>query len=470
MPLKGTETYDAVIIGAGIGGLVCGCYLAKAGLKVLIVEQHYKPGGYCTSFKRKGFTFDAAAHSIGGIKLGNVGRIFNELGVYNRLKLTKINPSDIVLYKKYKISYYSDIQKTIENFQDAFPQESKNIRSFFENIINPTPLFFANLRSWTFERLLDSYFKNNELKAIIAYPLLGNGGLPPSLLSAFIGAKIYKEFLIDGGYYPNKSMQSLPDTLVNIFKENNGDIILSGSVKKVLIENNRAIGIILEKNSQPIRANYIISNIDARTTYLNLIGKEHLPSDFLKKIVQMKYTNSMFIVYLGYAEPIEDLPSGANLWLLSDSNLNEIYNSSINGNIFKKKSFMIHIGLDRKTVIAFVMAPFISKEFWYENKIRWTNNFIELVTSYFPELRHNLVYKEAATPYTLYRYTSNFKGAAYGWASVPNQLADNDFRKPSFIKNLYLTGHWTTQGLGIPGVTYISYDLARFIMKKEKII
>ena len=51
--------YDVIIIGAGIGGLVCGCYLVKAGLKVLIVEKHYQVGGYCTSFKRKGFTFDA---------------------------------------------------------------------------------------------------------------------------------------------------------------------------------------------------------------------------------------------------------------------------------------------------------------------------------------------------------------------------------------------------------------------------
>ena len=47
--------YDVIIIGAGIGGLTCGCYLAKAGLKVLIIEQHNKPGGYCTSFERKGY-------------------------------------------------------------------------------------------------------------------------------------------------------------------------------------------------------------------------------------------------------------------------------------------------------------------------------------------------------------------------------------------------------------------------------
>ncbi len=464
------QTYDVIIIGAGIGGLVCGCYLAKAGLRVLIVEQHNKPGGYCTSFKRKGFTFDAAAHSIGGLKLGNVGNIFKDLGVTNRLKLLKIDPSDIVYYNKYRISYWSNIQRTISDFQEAFPHEADNIKRFFKTIINPEPHFFANVRTWTFERLLNNFFKNKELKAIIAYPLLGNGGLPPSLMSAFIGSKIYKEFLIDGGYYPEGCMQSLPDTLLDIFRENNGDIILSESVRKIIVENNRAVGVVLKKKPMSFRANYIISNIDAKHTFFNLIGREYLPSTFLKKINQMKQTLSMFILYLGYKKPIEDIPAGANLWILSDANLEEVYNLSFKKKILEKKSFMLHIGQDRKTVIAFVIAPFVSKYFWYRFKKTYMNNFIELIIDYFPSLTQNLIYKEAATPYTLYRYTYNSEGAAYGWASLTNQLADNDFRKPNFIKNLYLTGHWTTQGLGIPGVTYISYDLSRFIMRREKIL
>ena len=54
--------YDAVIIGAGVGGLVCANLLARSGLQVLLVEQHYMVGGYCSTFKRKGFVFDAATH------------------------------------------------------------------------------------------------------------------------------------------------------------------------------------------------------------------------------------------------------------------------------------------------------------------------------------------------------------------------------------------------------------------------
>lgn len=123
--------YDAVIIGAGISGLVCGCYLAKAGMKVLIVEQHDKPGGYCTSFKRKGFTFDAAAHSFGSYREGgNFRKILTELGVDKIIKIKRFNPSDIVITPDFKITFWNDLEKTINEFQMAFPEEGNKIRIF----------------------------------------------------------------------------------------------------------------------------------------------------------------------------------------------------------------------------------------------------------------------------------------------------------------------------------------------------
>src|SRR5436309_1221786 len=86
--------YDAVIIGAGIGGLVCANYLARSGLQVLLVEQHFMVGGYCSTFRRKGFTFDAATHFYP--LLGNpetlTGRQLVELGV--RTRWIKMDPVD----------------------------------------------------------------------------------------------------------------------------------------------------------------------------------------------------------------------------------------------------------------------------------------------------------------------------------------------------------------------------------------
>src|SRR5437763_3791119 len=61
---KPNPSYDAIIIGAGVGGLICANLLTRAGLKVLLIEQHYMVGGYCSTFRRAGYTFDAATISI----------------------------------------------------------------------------------------------------------------------------------------------------------------------------------------------------------------------------------------------------------------------------------------------------------------------------------------------------------------------------------------------------------------------
>ena len=80
--MKNNE-YDVIIIGAGIGGLVCGCYLAKYGTKVLIVEKNAHPGGYCTAFQVKGYQFDAFVHSLGNISPGSqLYNLLTDLGIY----------------------------------------------------------------------------------------------------------------------------------------------------------------------------------------------------------------------------------------------------------------------------------------------------------------------------------------------------------------------------------------------------
>ncbi len=133
MPKQNKDIYDVVIIGAGIGGLVCGCYLARAGMKVLIIEQHDKPGGYCSSFKRRGFLFDAAAHSFGSYREGgNFRNILTELGMNARLNIRRFNPSDIVISPDHKITFWNDIEKTKTDLLTSFPEETTAIKNFFD--------------------------------------------------------------------------------------------------------------------------------------------------------------------------------------------------------------------------------------------------------------------------------------------------------------------------------------------------
>jgi len=79
---KGEDEYDVIIVGSGIGGLSCGAILSKRGYKVLVLEQHYQVGGYCSSFTRKGFIFNSGVEDVSGLwERGPITYLLRELGL-----------------------------------------------------------------------------------------------------------------------------------------------------------------------------------------------------------------------------------------------------------------------------------------------------------------------------------------------------------------------------------------------------
>lgn len=469
MIVTGTEEpYDVVIIGAGLSGLVCGCYLAKAGIKVLIAEQHKKPGGYCTSFRRKGFTFDAAAHSFGSYRPGGMFHtVLSELGIDKMINIRRYDPSDVVLTPDHKITFWADHNKTIQELLKVFPHEDK-ISDFFSFLANPKPSDIAALRNMTFQDLLDRYFIDERIRAILSFQIFGNGGLPPSLMTAFTGSKIFTEFVIDGGYYPEEGMQMLPDILVKRFRTFGGNIRLSSPVVKIIVDHRATKGVIL-KSGEVIYARNVVSNCDARQTFIDLLGEDIVGKDVMNKLNSMTPSLSMFIAYLGIDGYFDALPRpGSTLWFLPHYDLEQLYESAKNISRTDLTKYLFRVSPDGKSILAMTNSSFKTKEYWDSNKARLLEEFIKIIErSAIPGLSKHIVYKEAATPYTLFRYTANYQGAAYGWESLQNQFLDPDFRKPQFTRGLYLTGHWTTYAQGLAGVVYLGYDLAKSLINKE---
>ncbi len=462
--------YDAVIIGAGISGLVCGCYLAKAGMKVLIAEKNAKSGGYCTSFTRKGFHFDACVHSLGSLREGgNLRTILKELGLESDLKITRHDPSDIIFSPDFKIHFWNDLDKTIKEFQDNFPRESKKIKEFFEFINKCEGTSFISLRPITFQMLLDKYFKDNKLKAILSLPTLGNAGLSPKKLSALTGTLIYKEFMFDGGYYPGNSIQSLADSLTKSFKKFGGDIYFSSAAEEIKIKNNKVEGVGIKKKGF-FSTKYVVSGADATRTLLNLIGKENSKIDTVNKLNNMEPSLSMFILYLGVSESFANqnhLYPDTNLWRLPYYDMDKLYDFAIKGDVDNLDWFLTRLLSDRKSIIMLVNAPFKDKNYWKNNKKRLTDVFIKKMEQIMPNLLSSIVFQDAATPETLYKRTFNYKGAAYGWAGLPSQIAVEGFTQRTDFENLYFSGHWTTLVQGVGGVAYLGRDTSRKILNKE---
>jgi len=465
--------YDAIIIGAGMSGLVCGCYLAKAGMKVVVIEQHDKPGGYFTSFKRKGFLFDAAAHSFGNYREGgHVRKVFTEIGVDKIISIKRYDPSDIIVSPDFKLIFWNDKEDTIASLSRTFPLEKDNIIRFFNFLTSSDQSEFAKLKNKTFGSLLHSFFKDEKLINAFAIPVFGNGGLPPSLMHAFSGSKIFSEFIIDGGYYPEGGMQNLPNALDQIIQQNSGQILYRRLVKKILCRNHSVIGVKLDNNETFI-SKYVVAACDMMQTFRTLLGKKISDEQNLANLANLETmipSISTFILYIGIDSPFKGLPEpGVNTWYLPHYDLDEMYHQIEKCNLSKSGMYMLRVSPDGRTILAFVGAPFKSRAFWRQNKREVAEDFLMRVERLVPDIRKHIVYFDAATPSTLYRYTLNHRGAAFGWAKMPLQTFDPIMSKTTSIKGLYLTGHWTGIAFGMPGTCYAGQDTARRILRKEGI-
>jgi len=469
-----TDNFDVIIIGSGISGLVCGCYLSKMGKKVLLVEKNLKPGGYCTSFLANGFHFDACAHALSSLrKQGRLYEILEGLGLIDKLNIKRYNPTDIIITPKHKIRIFQEYRKTIKEFQINFPKEKVSIENFFKFILFSPIQKIIILRSKTFDKILNSYFRDPDLKSILSILMLQLTGLRPSKLSAIVACFLWKEFIFDGGYYPTGGMQILSDTLLNRFYQLKGTAIFSKKAKEIIFKNNQAIGIALEDNTR-ITSKYVVSACDAKQTFLELIKNNKINNLFKKKLSTMVPSSSGFLVYLGLDRFSANLAKfKSNFYVFNESNFNEIYSSYLRN---ENKHFIMLSSSIRNTsykdkidICLATNGIYKNHNHWnYENKNRLADYLINQANNIIPNLSNHIVFKGIATPETLSNWTLNSEGAAYGWASIPEQFRTLQISQDTIIENLYLTGHWSNSSSGITFVACSGYETADLIIKKSR--
>jgi prolycopene isomerase len=462
--------YDIIVIGAGIAGLVCGSFLAKSGKKVLIVEQHFIPGGYCTSFKRKGFVFDAAVHHIGGCgKWSVVGQCFKTLGI--NLEFYQLDPMDNLIFPHFSFEIPADYDEYIKRLQNRFPAETNNISNFFREFTklyratfnNEKSLIIDKYKNQTYKDTLDAFFHEEELKTILSGQW-GYIGLPPAQASAIAMCQMMVNYLKDGAFFPAGGTQEFANAIFKKFIDFGGHVMLSSKVEKILTKGNVATGIKIQKGKE-ISSDIIVSNIDARETFLSLLDNT-VDSPFVNKIKEMKESCSFFLLYLGVSREVD----------LSNLKRGFYYLTKEMG--FLDKEWMY---VSVPTKICSTLAPsnkqIISvvvylEENTYKNISDWksfkekkTADTVNHLKLYIPDLEKYIEVKEAATPKTLERYTSNTHGAAYGWAVTVDQIWENRLPHRTPIDNLYLAGHWTRPGPGVCAVVSSGWGVANLIME-----
>jgi phytoene desaturase len=472
---------DVIIIGSGMAGLTCGCLLAKKGLKVLMIEKNEKVGGCCTSFEREGFSFDLSVQSIGECQGGGrIWTLLEKLNLLNQIRFIPLEPAREYHFPDRKVSQSSKMEVHLENLSSLFPKERKGIeevyarlKRIFEEFSNiPSSLNWFEASSFSSQCPLLSRYKDKTygdlLNEFISHPFLKTllsirssyALLPPEEISAVGMAGIEMSYFDHGVSCVEGKVEQLPIRMGETFEKMGGRILTGHEVQKILIGGKEAIGVRL-KDGQEITGKVVISNIDAHDTFSDLIGEDHIPSGFRSKLRGMRPSLSYFILYLGIEGGLDELAVSNNEFF-SENQLQKEFQCLYENRISEKASFYLlapskvnpsHAPNGKNTLcLSFKTSYHLSPDWDERIKDELSQRLIQKASAFIPNLPKRIVVKIETTPKTIEQWTRNRWGAAYGWAQTPKQSGIYRLSRVTPIKNLYLTGHWTSPGGGIAGV------------------
>lgn len=506
------ENYDAIIIGGGLGGLVSGAKLSKEGKKVLLLEQHYVPGGCATSFKRKGFIMEVGLHEMDGLDENDLKtEVFKDLGVFDNVEFLRIPEFYRVVSERVDIVIPDNTKEAIKVLTEYFPDEGKGITKYFKTInairneikrlplerwkavlLFPIfPLLYPNLVLNTFNtlgRFLDKITKNEDLKLVLAANVGYYHDNPYSMSLIYYSTP--QAAYYNGGYFIKGGSQKLSDFLSNVIKSNGGEILLNHLVTKIIIKNNKAAGVEYRKTSgqssetKSVFAKTIIANAAIPNVVDMLPEREQALLN--TRIKKLKIACSLISIYIGFKKEVKELNNKHYSTFVIDksvTNLSDIMKNFRDDFSSRNFVFVDYSQIDSslapkgKSFGAVCTIDYLSnwsklsKEEYKKKKEEVSQLYFNKLEKLIPGITAQIEYYEVGTPKTIQRYTLNPDGTAYGFAQTPNQSGVFRLPNKSPIKNLYFASAWTNPGGGFTGAILSGSFCAREVeqaLNKEK--
>ena len=324
--------YNTVVIGGGLAGLTAGGILSKFGKKVLLIEQHHKPGGYASTFKRGDFIIEVGLHEMSGLDKNNtIGQIFNMLEVNQQVEFLLAPELYAVLSDQEKFVFPHGFDAASKALIDRYPEDEKGIKRFMKliagiqkegkklpstplkrKLIYPImPLLYPNIVEATRHTVgswLDKYISNEKAKLDIAAHV-GYYGDDPYTLSVFYFGMAQAGFIGPGGHFVKGGSQQLSNHLAAYIEKNGGTVLLGKKAEKIITQNGRVTAVTFRDNFNDgiepvtISCDNVVANC-AIPLVPAMLEEPHATA-LQQQISSKTNSTSLLCLYLGFKTDVE---------------------------------------------------------------------------------------------------------------------------------------------------------------------
>lgn len=471
--------YDVIVIGAGNGGLMAAARLAKKDVKVLVLERHNIPGGCATSFCRGRFEFEVALHQLSGIGTeevpGPLRRMLKSVGAIDQLDFVEMTD----LYRVHSIPDQLDItlkpnrQDIVIELQKHFPKEKEGIAGYFDFIYRyfsealgafymqdpdiskeKYPLYFEYALK-NADEVMNQYISDPLLKFAVS-PYWTYIGIPPTkmtfhdMASMFVGYCEFKPTHMKGG------SQTMSNAIANSIIENGSQIRYNCGVKKIVVKEGRAYGVVTD-DGEEISAKAVISNASKVSTYVDLIDPEFVPEEVKGDLKQTDIAQGAFCIYMGLdCEPGEVGITESTNFIFGTTDAEKSYQQMRKLEITEEDIMLLTCydlmdpSFAPKGTSQIVLVTLKYGDSWLqvppaqyaEKKYECAESMLRTAEKVYPGIRKHIEEVEVATPITCMRYLSHPKGSVYGF---DHHIKDSELflENNSHIKGLHGVGGWT---------------------------
>jgi phytoene dehydrogenase-like protein len=497
------ENYDVIVIGSGMGGLAFASLAAQlANKRVLVLERHFKLGGYTHTFERNGYRWDVGLHYVGNLHPGaQVRNLFDKITDGNLQWKQMPEHFDQFDYPDFSFPVPSNQKRFQSQLIQLFPEEESSIRRHFADVKNANswlkskvsePMLSGILKplmrlgSGRNEKLalqstkeyLDRNFKSERLKALVTSQWL-DYGVPPSR-SAFVMHAIVVQHYFDGAFYPVGGSKAIADSIVPVIKDHGGLCLTDHKVTEIIVENGTAKGVRVLQNKgrsaeeKTYYAPVVVSDAGIAITYNDLLSNSPFHRPLAPELSEE--TMSAVTLYLGLKRSPASLGfDGRNHWIFQGYDHDfDPHNSTAlmegRPNICFLSFPSMKSGSTNelsKKHTAEVIAPINFKAFAKWSDSNWKHRgddyeemkkhiskiLIDTVENKYPGFAELIDFAELSTPLTNRDFLGHKFGALYGIPSTVENFREKSWDPHTPVRNLYLTGSDVVT-LGIVGAAF----------------